>query len=115
MPRATLLVLFLVGEESGRKASFFSMLCRCEATKLLFRSWSPGPEVHCEHCGAWHSLHDANDPLRYFVKVSKQTMRELRLLAGLDEKALTDSAPARSDAPPPGDSDQGSGQGSDLI
>lgn len=89
MPRASLLVLFLVGEESGRKASFYSMLCRCDNTHRLFRSWSPGPEVLCEHCEEWHDLQEWNDPIRYFLKVSPQTLRELRLLAGLDEQALS--------------------------
>jgi hypothetical protein len=88
MPRASLLVLFLVGEESGLKASFYSMLCRCDTTNSLFPTWSPGPSVLCEYCNDWHELQDSNDPLRYFLKVSPQTLRELRLLAGLDEGAL---------------------------
>ena len=88
MPRASLLVLFLVGEESGRKASFYSMLCRCDLTRQIFRSWSPGPDVICEHCGELHDLDQSNEPLRYLVKVSPQTMRELRLLAGCEEEAL---------------------------
>jgi hypothetical protein len=89
MPRASLLVLFLVGDESGCQASFYSMLCRCDATSGLFRSWSPGPEVRCEYCQDWHDLQESNDPIRYFVKVSSQELRELRLLAGVDEKALS--------------------------
>lgn len=106
-----MLVLFLVGEHSGRKASFYSMLCRCDATNGLFRSWSPGPEVRCEHCNDWHDLQESNDPIRYFLKVSPQTMRELRLLAGLDERALS---AAGGTGQPSRDSDE-SGQGSDLA
>lgn len=89
MPRASLVVLFLVGEPSGRKASFYAMLCRCDSTNALFPAWSPGPSVLCENCNDWHELQEYGDPLRYFVKVSPQTIRELRLLAGLDEKALS--------------------------
>ena len=106
MPRASLLVLFLVGDESGLQASFYSMLCRCDATNRLFRSWSPGPEVRCEFCREWHDLQEANDPLRYFLKVSPETLRDLRLFAGLDEAALSGGGgvPAPSpDADTPGE------------
>ena len=67
------------------------MLCRCDVTNGLFRSWSPGPEVRCEYCNEWHDLQDSNDPIRYFLKVSPQTLRELRLLAGVDEQTLSDA------------------------
>ncbi|MDQ6891508.1 MAG: hypothetical protein M3167_02380 [Acidobacteriota bacterium] len=87
------------------------MLCRCEATNGLFRSWLPGPEVRCEYCEEWHDLQESNDPIRYFLKVSPQTLRELRLLAGLDEQAL--STRVLSDGPPSALDD--AGQGSDLT
>jgi hypothetical protein len=87
------------------------MLCRCDSTNGLFRSWLPGPEVRCDYCNEWHDLQDSNDPIRYFVKVSPQTLRELRLLAGLDEQALSTSAlSARSPSAP-----DDSGQDSDLA
>jgi hypothetical protein len=111
VPRASLLVLFLVGEHSGRKGSFYSMLCRCDATNGLFRSWSPGPEVRCEYCNEWHDLQDSNDPIRYFLKVSPQTLRELQLLAGVDDQTL---AGAASGAPPIDGADD-SGDGSDQV
>jgi len=95
MPRASLLALFLVGEPSGRKASFYAMLCRCDATSALFPSWSPGPTVRCEYCNEWHELQDSNEPLRYFLKVSAQTILELQLLAGLDERTLSSAGAGR--------------------
>jgi hypothetical protein len=106
MPRASLLVLFLVGEESGRRGIFYSMLCRCDATDGLFRSWSPGPEVRCDHCNEWHDLQESNDPIRYYLKVSPQTLLELRLLAGLNEEALSTRALSAAPSSAPDDSER---------